>query len=33
MLMGGLNWYLTPNIRWYLNVGWGRVTGRPRWGI
>ena len=27
MLMGGLNWYLTPHIRWYVNLGWGRVTG------
>ncbi|HUM00685.1 MAG TPA: porin [Thermoanaerobaculia bacterium] len=27
MLMGGLNWYLTRHIRWYVNAGWGRVTG------
>jgi len=32
MLMGGLNWYLTPNIRWYGNVGRGRVTGTAQTG-
>jgi len=32
MLMGGLNWHLTPNIRWHLNVGWGRVTGTAQVG-
>jgi len=32
MLMGGLNWYLTPHIRWYGNVGWGRVTGTAQIG-
>lgn len=32
MLMGGLNWYLTPHIRWYVNAGWGRVTGTAQVG-
>jgi len=32
MLMGGLNWYLTPHIRWYFNAGWGRVTGTAQVG-
>ena len=32
ILMGGLNWYLQPHIRWYLNAGWGRVTGTSQTG-
>ena len=32
MLMGGLNWYVTPHIRLYLNAGVGRVTGTARVG-
>ena len=32
MLMGGLNWYVTPHIRWYVNAGVGRVTGTAQVG-
>ena len=32
MLMGGLNWYVTPHIRWTVNAGWGRVTGTAHVG-
>ena len=32
MLTGGLNWYVMPHIRWYVNVGWGRVTGTAHVG-
>ena len=32
MLMGGLNWYVTPHIRLYLNAGAGRVTGTAQVG-
>jgi phosphate-selective porin OprO/OprP len=32
MLMGGLNWYLTRHIRWYVNAGRGRVTGTAQVG-
>lgn len=32
ILMGGLNWYLQPHIRWYVNAGWGHVTGTSQAG-
>ncbi len=32
ILMGGMNWYLTPNIRWYVNAGWGKVTATAQTG-
>jgi phosphate-selective porin OprO and OprP len=32
LLMGQLNWYLQPHVRWMFNAGGGRVTGGPSEG-
>jgi phosphate-selective porin OprO and OprP len=32
LLMAGVNWHLTPHVKWMFNYGFGRVTSSPSQG-